>query len=777
MAFNDDNRLRGARGTAARYASINPIVYPGEYHVEYDSGRAKFGNNELTAYNLLPYAGDMVRVSSITEMKALPVRAKQVYSVAGSQGGLFYYDSSDTSTAEDGGMVFVSGTKRFKRIYDDYALSVKWFGAVGSGSVDDQPAIQNAVNWAIANGVKRVFFPSGNYRIDAPIILYKLNAGAYAFFNLDLVGSANANAAVTNQSSRIVPSFSNTFAIGLQNARSCTIDGLYIVGLYTYSKTVKQIFEQDRGSWTVSGCRDELNSPYCGIVVDPFSTSLPPDGGYPGLSSFYKASAAGSSAVTVQNCYISNFVLGFGVSIAQGITNAENINLYRTRIYTTRVATAYGQPQTRANTIRDCAIFSCFNVIDTNSYGDQIGSAPDVDVLNVSTVKNILNIDTARGVFKARGIEAEAFWKIGVIGGTKGAAFYSCIFKFQYGAPGSNYAKAPDTLAGGQQSWITFYNCDFNKAGDTPWNANFNGTNTTFYDCAFDTTFIPYMSDQANCNRLLKNCRIGNIIIDEGFDRRYITSNGFGIMGTGTLSKSIGLHVLETLSEGGLSMGSGTLTIAANGDSTATFVVADNSGLKVGDMVYASGTPATFYYIQRDGYNSNTESQITNPFIGTIASIVGTTITIKDIPYYVITGTYTLITRWSNVYYGAMVGTVTSGSNVITNVYQENSGVNYVGKRIIATGIPTGAYVVSEDKGARTLTLSEDATSSVASTFLYTAAFKRRISVSGDPAATSGYYFATGDMVESGASRYICTQTGISGNGTHPPTFSTITTS
>src|SRR5687768_4399953 len=48
-------------------------------------------------------------------------------------------------------------------------VSVKDFGALGDGTGNDQPFIQAAIDYAITNEIKQVFFPVGNYRITTPI--------------------------------------------------------------------------------------------------------------------------------------------------------------------------------------------------------------------------------------------------------------------------------------------------------------------------------------------------------------------------------------------------------------------------------------------------------------------------------------------------------------------------------------------------------------------------------------------------------------------------------
>lgn len=667
--------------------------------------------------------------------------------------------------------------------------NVKNFGAVGNGVANDQPAIQLAIDYAIANNIKTVYFPPGNYKIDAPIILQKLVAGAYSFFNVDLIGPVNSSVGVTNQTVRIVPSFSDTFAIGLQMARSCTIKNIYIVGKFIYNKTVKQIFEQDITAWVVAGCRDSRESPYSGIVVDPFGTSIPADGGYPGLSSYYKASAGGSSGVLIQNCYLSNFVVGVVVSPNGTTPNAENIFVEKCSFFWTKVPYALGQAQTRNCTWRDCAVFSCFNAIDTSLYGEGIGSAPQIDNLLITTVKNIFNVDTARGNIIARGIEAEAFWKLGIVSGTTSLSIYGSKFAFQYGIASTEYAKGPDNLIGGG-GHTTFYNCEFNKSGDTNWNAYFNGSNVSFYDCTLDTKHAPYNSLQNNYRSIYRECRVNNVLLSDGVNRyspatdKMLSYHGAILHKSadgGSITSAIIHKPTPTINGNTVALGEVTLTTHAGGNSTATFTLADTSTVRVGDIIFSTAPPITFYFLTRSGLSSDTSSAISSPFIGTVESIVGTTVTIKDIPYYIVNGTYQLSAKWTSIYTGGMIGTLTSGSPTVTNVYQENANESYIGLRLRlrdpSAGIFYGAYVTAEDKGARTLTLSKNAVASIASAFIYSGYYDKEIRLAVAPPDFAGLYVDKGDIIDRTDSilKYICSAAGIVGNVTHAPAFLTLT--
>ncbi|MBU7317236.1 glycosyl hydrolase family 28-related protein [Paenibacillus oleatilyticus] len=90
------------------------------------------------------------------------------------QEGFFYYDPSDSTTADNTGLVLVSTVSgyRFKRIVDRDEISVKWFGAKGDGAADDMAAIQAAIDAVSALGGGTVYFPVGTY-IVSPLLQTK----------------------------------------------------------------------------------------------------------------------------------------------------------------------------------------------------------------------------------------------------------------------------------------------------------------------------------------------------------------------------------------------------------------------------------------------------------------------------------------------------------------------------------------------------------------------------------------------------------------------------
>jgi parallel beta-helix repeat protein len=86
-------------------------------------------------------------------------------------GGLFFWDANETA-AQDGGTIFTSNlspTGRWKRVREDLALNVRWFGAKGDGSAGGGNAIQNVINLAQVGIV--IYIPQGSYNITSTLTI------------------------------------------------------------------------------------------------------------------------------------------------------------------------------------------------------------------------------------------------------------------------------------------------------------------------------------------------------------------------------------------------------------------------------------------------------------------------------------------------------------------------------------------------------------------------------------------------------------------------------
>ncbi|MDF2715446.1 MAG: hypothetical protein K0R28_2371 [Paenibacillus sp.] len=120
----------------------------------------------------------------------------------GKQAGPFVFDSTDTTSADNGGTVLVSSSgARFKRLYDG-SLNVKWFGAKGDGVNDDGPAIQNAID--AGGGRSNIYFPQGTYRITQSLVINQPEVTLYSDFK-------------SEYTPRILCTVANTWMIRVKN--------------------------------------------------------------------------------------------------------------------------------------------------------------------------------------------------------------------------------------------------------------------------------------------------------------------------------------------------------------------------------------------------------------------------------------------------------------------------------------------------------------------------------------------------------------------------------
>lgn len=130
-------------------------------------------------------------------------------------GGLFWKDASDTTSADNTGLVIVdTAGNRWKRLYNGL-VSVRWFGARGNNAADDRSAIQNAINTVAAHNTtskgNEIFFPAGFYRTSSTLIINK--AG------VSFLGEGNAT-------TRIISTFAAGDVLRIDSVSGNTIDNI-----------------------------------------------------------------------------------------------------------------------------------------------------------------------------------------------------------------------------------------------------------------------------------------------------------------------------------------------------------------------------------------------------------------------------------------------------------------------------------------------------------------------------------------------------------------------
>lgn len=183
----------------------------------------------------------------------------------------FRYDPSDNTSVDDSAMTIVIGTKRLHGIINDRTIHAEWFGVYASSS-DNSPAIQKACTWIIRHPsiAWTLKFPQGSFTMGEPIILDTFSSGNYQFFSIDIEGATPAKESPDTFRTRLLLSFNNTFAFGIQRGRNIKFNNLAIIGQYTYPNSVTNLNIGNLywNQWQDGTGRYDQWSPYTGICID-----------------------------------------------------------------------------------------------------------------------------------------------------------------------------------------------------------------------------------------------------------------------------------------------------------------------------------------------------------------------------------------------------------------------------------------------------------------------------------------------------------------------------
>lgn len=662
---------------------------------------------------------DIGAVADITALQAINDDETFIHVKDADRGGTFIY--STTANTADGGIVFAAtgkGGGYWIRQYEaSLPINVKWFGAKGDGTTDDYAILQAVLDYGVAHQTttNKIYFPAGNYSISAPLIIYKWTGTAYSQTSIAITGESNYAASPVTQ---ITPTYKNTFAIGIQQGKGVTIQGISIVGKFTVpTLSTYQFYTTDFASYVDATCRDSAYSPYSGIVIDPFSnstSSVPSDGGYPGLTSYYRGTGgqSGSTGTLIINVSISNFVVGI-MSSPNGFTRNAELSLFeRITIANCKLGFAASQDQEKTCVIRTVKSWGTTHTLFATSYYG-VGTPGNWIIEGAQIAGNVNTFLYSNGgsyypTF-IKNCFAEGLGTIGYISSSLSSSVEDCVFNLAI--PSSTYG---NTIMGYKLtgSRAVFRNCTFRFYGysvSMPFQCNH-----TFEACSFDK--IPYnlnidgvgkSADFINC-RLTSdgilgatglvpnitaynsnNSVYGNYEIKDRQDARY------GVYATTHVSSDVlGIKVVT---------GDAAITIDANRSftiqSTSTYI----DDFTVGDLILFSSDAGVNYLPA--GYVSAID---TGTYIVTVvyASPLMSSTTYKFALYH-------------PYQYGVeFLGDVTSGSNVITNVILRNgfgAFSNMVGKFIKhpyarRNGDNYSPYikVVSYDGGTNTLTLSRN---------------------------------------------------------------------
>jgi hypothetical protein len=596
-------------------------------------------------------------------------------------------------------------------------FSVKWFGAKGdngnSGTTDEVP-IQKTIDTLIRNYQKlhNVYFPEGIYVIAKPIIAHNWNGTFYQTYTVNLIGETSFyEAAGPYGGSTIRATFTNSFALGIQRGKGCRIMNLKIEGAYAPPDLSNDVFfSTSWENYSDSGCRNQPFSPYAGIVIDPFShssTTIPSDGGYQGtdaygvsLSTYYRGNDDidpstgdliividpdnGSTGIVVDECVITNFIIGIITSPNGTTKNAELLEFNRIQFANVKGCIAGCQDQEKMNR---ASFLSCWGDTHTilvfNKYGassypsvSQVGHWV-IENVNIAGKNHTLCSRSETGYFpmKISSVYAESLGRIGDINFTMGSSISDSVFDFVYPAGGTYASASYDILATGV---CGFKNCLFRYyTGDGIYHPIvFNGR-FAFDKCRF--TVPPIQIDGFEVsqtgyrgNTMLDNCYVGSGLINLGAlnPQSVLPENGWYFYADG---KNIirqegnlvsGIEISHS-PRSSINQAYFLQDLRVNGGSAVSIAVSTDGNREVtitapsSSLAWLRSTPPSVVAF----YNTN----LTIAGVGIVTNIGASTFKVSYITGSMPDGNYRVYV-YRTLQFLSFLGDVTAGSNVISNV-------------------------------------------------------------------------------------------------------------
>ena len=644
--------------------------------------------------------------------------------------GLFSYAPEDKISADDSAMTIVTASgARFRRVIETGILNAQWFGATGNGSTDDWYALQKGINYILSNPNtgRTLYLPPGTYRITRPLIIARTAGTSYKQSSINLIGPANSKSLSAGMAN-IVPTYTNTFAIGVQLGKGVLIKDLQITGRFSFPNklTDVQVDTLSASEWTDGVCRNNPKSPYAGIVIDPFCDSTVFEDHadmYPGLHPYYlpHISRGGSTAVQVVGCSIRNFIVGFMLTPSNQ-QNGDLIDVIDCDISSNKVGYAMGQAQSK-----ECHVerLKCWGpthtLFDNVNYGFRHGDGaniPLVDGVNIAgQVKQLCWVQAASfgGVF--RNVYAEGLFRIGFVGGMATVSFEDCQLNFATIDPTAPY---PDFFVLG--SGASFHSCMLRLyTGAIGSRLILSGSNNYYEGGIMNEPPVAVNLDENIVfpSPSFKNVAMyysGGILGTQHFSpfraNLLFGSNGFGTDPVypdnvyNFRDADYGADVLYKLTY----QGSYERTARLSGTSVLHIDRFRGSGffklsspsdlgiLKEGDMLLTSGLHYT------DQFTNITAA--TYP-VGFIASIGHDTVYLRNIAVGIRNGMK--LPLWMDYYVNEdppFTGDIAAGSNTITHV---QGTFPAVGKRPDIPMLPLGSYVTKVNQSAGTISFSNAA--------------------------------------------------------------------
>lgn len=379
-------------------------------------------------------ATDVSVVANYTALRAYTGSATTISVTDTGIAGIFAYDATDTTSADNGGTIIVASTKRFKRVFSG-SINTQWFGAKcdwnGTTGTNDTAAIQAAIDFACYSGHKKVLHP-GVSKTTGPI---HLGYGYGTFQSVVFEGHGYPYRVQSGFSgSGIVATHSNAPAIVIQGGRGTVIRGIGVLGAnYNWISShnlgapfgAPTLDDTVVSNWVDSGLDSRANTryaPYAGIAIDPYSGTRPatsyPDVSYPvaitGGNTQYGKNY--SSDVLIEDCWVGGFVVGLVNQPCDADGNADFTKLRRCQFEYNAYAVSVGNSQSRNVGLESCLFQFSHTFLTNCAHGRQVGKfGGHIDNASFFAGIQIFDFSNAGtlGPVTFTNLYCESIWKIG----------------------------------------------------------------------------------------------------------------------------------------------------------------------------------------------------------------------------------------------------------------------------------------------------------------------------------------------------------------------------
>ncbi len=301
----------------------------------------------------------------------------------------------------------------------EIVFNVVDFGAKPNDGKDDAPAIQRAIDSAVYSGkTSKVYIPAGVYDLDKGVVAARLQADGEYFFNTITISGQIATSS-TMQRMGAVTAFNirhKGFGIALQLGRQCIVENIAFAGVARYQMSVKNIVEYKDEDWGVNGNQsNDINSPSCAIVIDPFHSSVPEKSRYLDCKKYYNnKGTGGTSMLTIKGCAFERFYIAIANNSSAAIANGDNIRAENCHVQFCHTFWSCGQTQSRGNSIDNVYAIIIHTFINGRQIGQQYGTPPMVSNLNLAGFcKELVNLNTGFSGIHFYRSYMESLWSMG----------------------------------------------------------------------------------------------------------------------------------------------------------------------------------------------------------------------------------------------------------------------------------------------------------------------------------------------------------------------------